>query len=286
MLQPVDVDAKPRQRITLAVVQSGVFQVRKAEAHPRQRCTYFVRHRLGQHALAFQQQLQLFGHVVERLGQRPHQRGTGARRTAVELAIAHPSRGLRQLRDITPQPVDHHIHRQRHRHHQDQQDDGHAGGLAVLPAFFGQGLVQRPQDQRTAAVADALQAAHAVQLDLHVSVEQALALFRRQYRGSLGQRQQLQRIGEIAVQLLCQGWPLRRWRFGEAMLQHRMGAAHFRLQAGLGAVFQQRIPGPQPEHDQQQMGGEETDAVAQEVEGMATHGRRRMLHPHADRLNR
>lgn len=102
VLQPVDVDAQAGQRIALGVVQSGVFQVGQAEAHACQRCAYFVRHRLGQHALAVQQQLQLFGHVVERLGQWPHQRGTGAWRPAVELAIAHPSCGLRQLRDIAP----------------------------------------------------------------------------------------------------------------------------------------------------------------------------------------
>ncbi len=41
-----------------------------------------MRHRLREH-LAFQQLLQLLGHVVEGIGQRPHQCGAGARRTRV-----------------------------------------------------------------------------------------------------------------------------------------------------------------------------------------------------------
>ena len=70
------------------------------------------------------------------------------------------------------------------------------------------------------------------------------------------------------------------------MLQQRMRAAHLGLQSGFGAVFQQGIPGPQAQHDQQQVGDQEADAVAQEVEGVAAHRRGRALHPHAERLNR
>lgn len=70
------------------------------------------------------------------------------------------------------------------------------------------------------------------------------------------------------------------------MLQQRVRAAHLGLQAGFGAVFQQGVPGPQAQHDQQQVGDQETDAVAQEMEGVAAHRRRCAFHPHAERLNR
>ncbi len=126
VLQPIDISAQAAQGITLDLVQRGVLQVGQAETHPRQRRADFVRHCLRQHALAFQQLLQLLGHVIEGIGQRPHQRSAGARRAGIQLAVAHLPGGLGQLRDVAPQAVDHHVHRQRHGHHQDQQQDRHA----------------------------------------------------------------------------------------------------------------------------------------------------------------
>ncbi len=286
VLQPVNVGAQAAQRIALHVVKCAVFQLGQAETHPCQRRAHLVRHRLGQHPLAFQQLLQLLGHVVEGIGQRPHQCGAGARRTRVQLAVAHAPRRLGQLRYVAPQPVDHHVHRQCHRHHQDQQQDRHAGHFAVLPPLIGQCFVQRPQHHRVVAVTDALKAAHVLQVDLHAAVVERRALAGRQRLPRLGQRHQAQGIGEISVEFAGQRRPLLTRGFGEAMLQQRVRAAHLGLQAGFGAVFQQGIPGPQAQHDQQQVGEQEADAVAQEVEGVAAHRRRRARHPHAERLNR
>jgi hypothetical protein len=182
-------------------------------------------------------------------------------------------RRLGQLRDVAPQPVDHHVHRQRHRHHQDQQQDRHAGYFAVLPAFVRQRFVQRAQHHGVVAVADPLQAAHVLQVDLHAAVVERRALAGRQRLHRLGQRHHAQGVGEIGVEFARQRRPLLARGFGEAMLQQRMRAAHLGLQAGFGAVFQQGIPGPQAQHDQQQVGDQEADAVAQEVEGVAAHRR-------------
>lgn len=170
VLQSINVGAQAAQCIALYLVERGVLQVGQAETHPRQWGAHFMCHCLRQNALAFQQLLQLLGHMVEGIGQRPHQRGAGAWRTRVQLSVAHLPGRLCQLRDVTPQAVDHHVHRQCHGHHQDQQQDGHAGHFAVLPALVGQRFVQRPQHHRVVAVADPLKAAHVLQVDLHAAV--------------------------------------------------------------------------------------------------------------------
>ncbi len=125
-----------------------------------------------------------------------------------------------------------------------------------------------------------------LQVDLYAAVVERRALAGRQRLHRLGQRHHAQRVGEIGVEFARQCRPLLARGFGEAMLQQRVRAAHLGLQAGFGAVFQQGVPGPQAQHDQQQVGDQETDAVAQEVEGVAAHRRRCAFHPHAERLNR
>ncbi len=89
-----------------------------------------------------------------------------------------------------------------------------------------------------------------LQVDLHPAVAEGGALAGRQRLHRLCQRHHAQGIGEVGVQFARQRRPLLARGFGEAVLQQGMGTAHLGQQSGFGAVFQQRIPGPQAQHDQ------------------------------------
>jgi len=225
LLQPRDIGLQAVQQRCPFRVVIGDLHHGQREAHPRQWRTRFVGDRLGQNPLPFHRAMQLRGHAGQRLTQRPHEMGADGGGRDGQLTLLDRQRHVPERIDIAPQAIHQEVQRERDG---DDEDADHHCGIHVLAVVQGKigllGFGEIAQYQHVGRARKSLIAEVPVWRQHQPTLVQMLQRRNIQYVRRLGQRHDLQRVGELHLQVPGQLRPVCLRRVGIARVQKVVGA--------------------------------------------------------------
>ena len=247
-------------RVLLADLHHG-----QGETHACQWRTRFVGDRLGQDPLPIHHVLQLRSHAGQRLTQRPHQVGTDGRRRDGQLSLLDRQCHVPKRVDIAPQPVHQEIQGQCDGDDEDADHHRRIHVFTVVPGNIGLlGLGEIAQHQDLCGAGKPLVTEASVRREHQSTLVQMLQRRHIEDVRRLGQRHDLQRVGELHLQVPGELRPVCLRRIGIACVQKMLCALQLCSDLLVFALLGEGCPQIQPRGDQHQVGQHEAQAIAQE----------------------